>query len=390
MPTSDAGLSRTPPIRVGVVGYGLDRPTTGISRYTIELLNAVHAGYPEIALTLLAPFTGTVPGLAPAIPRQRLPGCRRLPGMMTIGPVALAAAARRLRLDVVHDPTGIAPFLIPRRFGGFGRVVTIHDAVPFVHPETHARLTNLLFRHYIPRALPAVDRVITVSAASRRDLLRFYNLPETKDDVIPAGVAARVRPMTAAETAPTLANLGIARPFLLAVGALQPRKNLETLFEAFARLWADGLRHQLVVVGPKAWHSAGIFQKLDGVGLGDAITLTGYVDDADLPALYAAADCFVFPSLYEGFGLPPLEAMACGAPVVCSNTSSLPELVGEAALLVDPRDPAALAAAIHRVVTEPALAANLRGLGLARARSYTWDRAAADHAGLYRAIAERR
>jgi glycosyltransferase involved in cell wall biosynthesis len=155
------------------------------------------------------------------------------------------------------------------------------------------------------------------------------------------------------------------------------------LFESFARLRLEGLPHRLVVVGRKVWKSEGIFQRVDDLGLGDAVVLTGYVDDADLPALYAGAACFVFPSIYEGFGLPPLEAMACGVPVVTSNASSLPEVVGDAAIMVDPHDVAGFVAAIRQIVDQPALADHLRARGLERAQGFSWERAAAAHASLY-------
>ena len=142
------------------------------------------------------------------------------------------------------------------------------------------------------------------------------------------------------------------------------RKNLETAFEAYALLKSRGVEHRLVVVGPKAWRTQGIFQRLERLGLADHVTFTGFVDDVDLPAIYAGADCFVFPSLYEGFGLPPLEAMACGTPVVVSNSSSLPEVTGDAALAIKPLDAAGFADAIFRILTDPTLAKDLRARGI--------------------------
>jgi glycosyltransferase involved in cell wall biosynthesis len=296
--------------------------------------------------------------------------------------------ARRFALDIVHDPTGATPFLVPRRLARFARVTTIHDMVPFVHPETHERLTNLLFHRYIPHTLPFVDRIITVSNASERDIVRFFHVRPDCVATIPCGVSPRFGPRAASQVFDTLSRYGIVPPYLLTVGALQARKNLETLLESFARLRLEGLPHRLVVVGRKAWKSEGIFHRLDDLGLGDAVVLTGYVDDADLPALYAGAACFVFPSIYEGFGLPPLEAMACGVPVVTSNTSSLPEVVGDAAITVDPHDVGGFVAAIRRIVDQPALADELRARGLERAQRFTWERAAAAHASLYHDVVE--
>lgn len=376
-------------IRVGILGYGLDRPATGIARYTRELLTALRAGHPEIDLVLLRPFPGDLGADLADIPVARLAGTRRLPAMMTAGPFEIATAARRLRLDVVHDPAGISPFVLPRRVAPFGRLVTLHDMIPFVHPETHARLTNILFRRYIPRTLPFVDRVVTVSNAAKADIERFYGLPSERITAIPHGVSPRFRPRAEEEIAPVLARYRIERPYILTVGAIQARKNLAVLFDAFADLRHAGLPHQLVVVGPAVWTADAVFQRLAERDLGDAVLLTGYVADDDLPALYAGAGCFVFPSLYEGFGLPPLEALASGTPVVASNTSSMPEVLADAALLLDPHDSHAFATAIRRVVEDGTLAARLREQGLARSATYRWRCAAARHAALYREVAAR-
>jgi glycosyltransferase involved in cell wall biosynthesis len=383
-------LGRCGRLRVGVVAYGLDHPGSGIGRYAIEIVRALRASQPTIDVVLIKPFEEPIAGLDREDPVIRLPGTRRLPGMMAFGPGAIAVVARRFALDVVHDPTGVAPFLVPRRWARFARVATIHDMVPFVHPETHERLTNLLFRHYIPHTLPFVDRIITDSNASERDIVRFFRVRPDGVATIPCGVSPRFGPRSASQVFAALSRYGIVPPYLLTVGALQPRKNLVTLLEAFARLRLEGLPHRLIIVGSKAWKSESVFGRLDDLGLGDAVVFTGYVEDSDLPALYAGAACFVFPSIYEGFGLPPLEAMACGAPVVTSNASSLPEVVGDAAITVDPHDVGGFVAAIRRIVDLPALADELRARGLERSQLFTWERAAAAHADLYHDVVEQR
>jgi len=302
---------------------------------------------------------------------------------MAFGPLEIAAAARKHRLDVVHDPMGISPFLMPHRVGAFARLVTVHDAVPFVHPETHVWLTNFLFTSYIPRTLRFVDRIITASESSSRDIQRFFRVDAGRVTHIYCGVDQRFRPQPPERVAAVLARYGVDLPYLLVVGALQERKNLQTAFAAFARLKAEGLPHRLVVVGRKAWKTEGLFRRLNELGLGEEVLLTGYVEDVDLPAFYTGAACFLFPSLYEGFGLPPLEAMACGTPVVASNSSSLPEVVGDAGILVDPHDVAGFADAVRSVIEQPSLAGELRERGLAQAHEFTWERAAAAHVAAY-------
>jgi glycosyltransferase involved in cell wall biosynthesis len=375
-------------INCGLLGYGLDRPQSGISRYAVELARALACYSDDLNLSLLVPFEGPVAGLEDVYPTAtRLHG-RLLPAYMASGPAQIARVAHKEELDIVHDPQGVAPFLVPRRLGGFARVVTIHDVTPFVHPETHTRITNLLFRHYIPHSLPFVDRVITVSEASRRDILHFYDLPPEKVLAIPCGVSEQFRPQPADAIDAVLERLDLPVPYILAVGALQARKNLETLFEAYAVLRARGWPHRLVIVGKKSWKSTGIFQKVSELGLRNEVTLTGFLPDDDLPALYAGAEAFVFPSLFEGFGLPPLEAMACGTQVVASNSSSLPEVVGDAGLLVDPYDVQGFADAIERLLTHSDLRREYRGRGLRRARSFSWDRAARRHLEVYQELAQ--
>ena len=385
MNASSARATSMPPIRLGMLGYGLDRPLTGIGRYAVELTQHFSTS-DELAVTLMKPFAQPVTELEPRVGTSRIHG-RLLPSYMLAGPAQITAIARKRRLNVIHDPFGVSPFFAPRSIGRFGRVVTIHDMIPFVFPETHAPLTNLLFRRYIPWSLRFVDRIITDSESSRRDIVRFYRFPADRVHAIPIGVSHRFVPATREATQRALDRYGITTSYIMVVGSLNPRKNLETLFESYRLLRQRGLGHQLVVVGPKAWKSASIFQRLHDLGLESDVVMTGFVDEDDLPALYSGADAFAFPSLYEGFGLPPLEAMACGTPVVTSNSSSLPEVVGGAGLMIDPGDAKALADAIEHLVTDRATHAKFAALGLARAKQFRWDRTACAHLNLYREIA---
>jgi glycosyltransferase involved in cell wall biosynthesis len=227
----------------------------------------------------------------------------------------------------------------------------------------------------MPRFLRAADAVIAVSECTKRDAIRFYRIPEEKITVIYEGVNPRFRPASPEAIAAVRARYGLPERFILYVGTIEPRKNLTTLLEAFHHLLATyDLR--LVIVGKKGWLYERFFRRLRELGLENRVLFTGYVPDEDLPAIYSAADLFVFPSLYEGFGLPVLEAMACGTPVICSNTSSLPEVAGDAALLVDPTDARALTGAMEQVLTNERLWATLRAKGMERARGFTWEKAA--------------
>lgn len=368
--------------RIGYLTYGLDRAPTGIGRYAIELLRALAAlpGAPEIVL--LTTERADRHGLWDVFERHALAGCHRLPALITLGNLQLTAAARRYNLELIHDPNGIAPFLGPS--GGARRVVTIHDAFPYVYPETHNRLDNWRYRWLLPRAARRAARVVTDSQHSRRDLQRYLGLSQSDLAVVTCGLSADFRPVaeTAARRA-TLDRYGITRPYLLYVGGINARKNIARLFEAYARV---RLRHpeiELVIGGKRQWQVDEIDATFERLALHGHVRFTGYLDDADLPALYSAARAFVFPSLYEGFGLPPLEAMACGAPVITSNVSSLPEVVGDAALLADPYQIDELADAIGRVLDDAGLAQTLRDRGQARAAQFTWTRAAREMLTVY-------
>ena len=215
---------------------------------------------------------------------------------------------------------------------------------------------------------------LTVLEASRRDIIRHYRLPAAKVVASPLGVEDAFRPVVdPAILAAVRERNRLPDRYILAVGNLQPRKNLRRLIEAVAALRAtrrDDCR--LVLVGQPAWRHGELDAVAAAHGLRDAIVATGYVPAEDLPALYSAAEVFAYPSLYEGFGLPPLEALACGTPVVTANTSSLPEVVGDAGLLIDPLDTGAIAAALARLLDDVALRERLRQAGFARAAAYSW------------------
>lgn len=372
-------------IRIGYLTYGLDRSPTGIGRYAIELLRALatHPGQHE--LVLLTTEQEDQHGLWDHFEHHSLVGCQLLPALLSLGNIALSYATARYQLDIIHDPNGIAPFAGPA--AGAKRLVTIHDAFAYVHPESHNWLDNWRYRWMLPWAARRADAVLTDSECSRRDLIRYLTLPESHVRSIHLGGDLRFRPVNDVKALSAMrARYKIAHPYLLYVGGVNARKNIARLLEAFAQMRARHPEVRLVIGGKRQWQTGEIDRTFQRLNLADAVQWTGYVRDEDLPALYSCAAAFVFPSLYEGFGLPPLEAMACGTPVVTSNVSSLPEVVGDAALTVDPYDVAALAAAIERALTDEPLRAELRARGLARAAQFTWERAARETMNVYQQL----
>jgi glycosyltransferase involved in cell wall biosynthesis len=232
--------------------------------------------------------------------------------------------------------------------------------------------------------------VLTLSDFSKGEIVRRYCVSPDKVLVAPCAADPRFHPLKdKARLAEVRQHYGTGEHFILCVGDLQPRKNLKTLIAAYVKLRrADTIRQKLVLVGRKAWLYDDIFAAARMSGYQEALVFTGYVPDDDLVALYNAADLFVYPSIYEGFGLPPLEAMACGTPVVTSNTSALPEVVGDAAMTVGPLDVEALAGAIATVLASADLRARLSALGLQRAATFSWEATARLIASAYRIAAK--
>jgi glycosyltransferase involved in cell wall biosynthesis len=294
----------------------------------------------------------------------------------------LPAHATRRRVDVLHGPA----FLIPTRpLSSLATVVTVHDLVAFTHPRTIPAHYSYYMRWLLRRVTRSASRVITDSVSVRDDLARILGVDEGRVDVVSLGVAERFQPIEAAAIHTMTTRLKVPRPYLLFVGNLEPRKNLPGLIRAFreVRRAHDGDIH-LVVAGQIAWKSGPFQDALADEGAGHNVHVLGYVPPEDLPALYAGAAAFVFPSFWEGFGLPVLEAMACGTPVVTSDVASLPEVAGDAAVLVDPHSDHSIAEGILSLLRDPAHRGRLVERGLRRAHALSWGRTARSTLATYR------
>ncbi len=375
-------------MRVGLFTYGMRDRLTGIGRYAHELSYALRDLDPQVELILLTPYPDSPLPWYRDFPCHPLPTLSRLPAVIALGSVLLERAARGLALDVLHDPCGIAPFAAPR--STVRRVVTIHDAIPFVHPEVQPPLTRLVFHTLVRAARWTSDAVITVSKSARTDLLRHTAIAPARLHAIPRGIRLP-RDEDLAEWrqgfAPVAERHDIAQPYILYVGACNPRKNVGRLIEAFARVRGRHARARLVLVGP----DSPLARALRGTSVWDPTRMRflEYVDTATLHVLYANAAAVAVPSLYEGFGLPVLEAMAHGAPVVASDRSSLPEVLGDCGLLIDPMDTAALASALDRILADKERAATLARLGRERAQGFTRGAEAAATLAVYREVCAR-
>lgn len=290
----------------------------------------------------------------------------------------------RTKADVLHVQYTLPPLCRTPA------VVTVHD-ISYEHfPAFFTPGDALRARLTIPPSARRARRVITISNYSKADLADTYRLAPDKIVLTPLGVEAMFVPMgKLQDLEAVLAPYEIRGPYVLAVGNLQPRKNLPALFKAFDALLEQSpeLPHRLVIVGQRAWSENATLRAAACMRQVGRVVFTGYVPDADLPALYSGADCFVYPSLFEGFGLPPLEAMACGTAVIAGKNSAIPEVVGGAGLLVDVSSPEEIARALATVLGDRALKESLEAAGLLRARAFTWERCARETLVTYQAAA---
>ena len=270
-------------------------------------------------------------------------------------------------------------------------VVTIHDMIPLVYPEQYMK--RGWAHRWLYKCAQKRDHVITISEYSKNDIHRLLGIPLERISVTYIAADELFRPVAdPAQVEAVSRRYGISRSYFLYVGGFvysDPRKNLDALFEAFREVAGDG-DFDLVLAGKKGEFAAALRRRIDRLGLSDRVIFTGFVEDEDLPALLSGALAFIFPSRYEGFGLPVLEAMACGAPTVAFRATSVPEVAGEdGALLVPPDDPRAIVQALREMIERPDLRAELSQRGMARARSFSWDRTARETLAIYRAVAER-
>lgn len=378
--------------RIGIDYTAAAWQGAGIGRYTRELVRAVleQGGAHEYVLFFAA--GGLERSGAYVEELRRL--CRAHPNVsarpIPLSPRRLTQLWQRLRaplpvelftgrLDLLHAPDFVLP---PTRAK---TLLTIHDLSFLVRPETHLPSMVRYLSSAVPRSLRRADAVVADSRATRADLERLLGLAPGRARVVYPGVGPQFRPLDPAVCAPVRARLGLPERFLLFVSTLSPRKNLVRLVEAYAQAGPDA---DLVLIGQRGWLYEEVFAAIERLGLGARVRIPGFVHDKDLPAVYNLALACVYPSLYEGFGLPALEALACGTPLVTADNSSLPEVAGDAALLVDAADTAAIAAAIRRVAGDAELRARLSAAGPAQAQRFRWEQAARQILDCYRATLE--
>ena len=372
-------VSVTPLMRIGLDAIPLVAAKTGIGHYTDALASSLARIHSDHQYVLLSPFdfafhagNGAPPNLSKMFFPVRsvfkkwwLAG---LPAMLRISP-----------LDVFHGTNYCIPV-----FSNCPTVVTIHDLSLFTQAHTHEDDNVRRGKRRMPLMARRATRIIVPSEFTKRETIQYLGVGEGKIRVIFEAARDNMKPLPAAKCLRTLEKYQLRQPYLLYVGTIEPRKNLLTLIRAYDELLrTTEHRPQLALCGGKGWLCEEVFKLVEELKLTDQVRFTGYVADEDLPALYSAAEAFVYPSLYEGFGLPPLEAMACGTATMTSNVSSLPEVVGQSGLTHDPNDWQTLTAHIAKLLGDPTAREHFRRAGITQAARFSWDRAARETQRVY-------
>jgi len=373
-------------MRVGINAIALLSSLTGIGQYTKNLIGEL-AHEDDIELHLF--YARSWSRRLRETPLRDIERWKRLFKRYMPHPYLVSRAAQqvvfgagsRLRgLDLYHDPNFLA-----YRFAG-PTIITVHDLSWIRYPQTHPPERVAALNDLFPKSLERAHHVITDAEFVRQEVIDMFGLEPARITAIPLGTRAEFHPRERHECQPTLDKHRLGwRRYLLSVGTLEPRKNLRLVLDAYSQLPADlRERYPLVLVGMRGWGSPQFESSLKPLLQSDSVRVAGYVSDRELSTLYAAARVLVYPSLYEGFGLPPLEAMASGTPVIVSNSSTLPEVVGDAGLIIDPHDATALRDNMRLLIEDDTAWQHYRARGLERASRFSWRRCAQLTADIYR------
>lgn len=356
-------------MRIAIIADALDQQYAGIHTYTRELIRSMLAvddrnEYLIIREKAEAPTAGNCEVLA--LPSYPLPGYG---GFRLLGQIPYLL--NKKKVDIVIEPRHLGPFNLK---SSIKRVTVIHDLTPILFPEYHRKGSSLLQKWLLPGVLRRSDLIVTNSRYTKSDVCRYLPGTEHKIHVAPPGRDENLQPVRDEKV---LEKFGIQSPYFLYVGTIEPRKNLNLLLEAYAQFRSKtGHRRQLVIAGKKGWKYESFFRTLQHNRYRQDIVLTGFVSQRELAVLYTMAQLFIYPSLYEGFGLPILEAMACGTPVLASRSSSLPEVGGEAALYFDPKSADELSGLMVEMIENPEKSQLYASRGKERAAAFNWQKTA--------------
>ncbi|MCF7861670.1 glycosyltransferase family 4 protein [Candidatus Woesearchaeota archaeon] len=345
-------------MKLGIDCEILKNRNTGVENYTKELIRSVRdlnpiLIYDEKYKESFKPYKN--------YSKYKIPSRLKFPGSRTL--YNLISPPKLPDIDIIHLPTVHSPFFSkPKKFK---IALTVHDLTPLVRPEWHNVQRNLFFRIFLGHLFRIADHIICVSNTTLYDLIHYFPYTKNKSQVVHSGVSDQFRKQK--QDQEILAKYKIFNPYILYVGTLEPRKNLIRTIKAYQR---SGIKEKLVIVGPRGWKDNPIIKEIKAMG--NKVILTGFVDQSDLPQLYSSAKLFIYPSLYEGFGFPVIEAMKCGTPVITSDISSTKEIAQGAALLVDPYKTDSISRAMKKLISDENLQKELSKKGLDHSKKYNW------------------
>lgn len=372
-------------MEIGIVSSSIDKFSGGIGVYTYQLIKNLNQMdkenqyYPIHYLKKNIDIYNQNSDVI--IPKNRF--IRGIGSDMFWRYFTLPFSLKKYPMDIVHDPYELGAFT----FGGPSRkIITLHDLTPLLFPDLFKRSDVMLHRLLLKKTAGNVDKIITVSCHTKKDIIEQLDVREDKIKVIYNGKDDRFQLLNHHEICAIKEKYQLPDHFILSVGGLHPIKNIPRLLKAYHQSLNDGLKHKLVIVGMEMDKASEIFKILTVLGLENHVIFTGKVPDEDLAGLYNAADLFIYPCLYAGFGLPPLEAMACGTPVITSNNSSLPEVVGDAGLLINPYNIKEISNAISSLIDDDDLRENLIKKGLKRSKLFNWSNSAYETLETYKEV----
>ncbi len=377
-------------MKILIDATGISRQKAGVGVYAMNLLDQLTAVASDLQFYVLAQDDDPEMdyGDRANVTMVRVPArwFRRLPLRFLLEQVYLPLLLRRRGIDVVHS----LHYAFPLVTFGTRRAVTFHDMTFFNMPEVHERTKVLYFRSFMRAMARLADHSIFISRSALEDYTARLGPIRGASSVIPHGKGEQFRQDVVFDRGRLSEHYGLAEQFVLYLGTIEPRKNLSRLVEAFAAIADRHPKLQLVIAGKRGWMIEDLYRTIERLGLEKRVLFPGFVSEEDKPALLRACALFVYPSLYEGFGLPALEAIACGAPTITSRIAALPEVVGDAALLIDPNSTESLAQAMESLLTTPGLREELERKGAMQAARFTWERTAAATAMVYRSLGQRK
>lgn len=370
-------------MRIGLITNMMDGHGAGIGRYTENLVRNLLLTDKKNEYYLIHSnkkrykFKGNYQEI-------RLSFFDSIPKKLITGAFVTEKICRDNRLDIIHDLGQISPYFLPSKIK---RILTIFDLSPILYPQFFTRLTRI-YTALFPIIVKNTDAIITISESSKQDIMRLLKVPEQKITVTHLGIESKFKPIKDKEYLDRIrSKYHLPERFVLFVGTIEPRKNLPALIRAYHEV-VKKTDIYLVIAGHTGWKYADVFEAIRKHNLQRQVIFTGYVDDSDLPALYNLAEVFVYPSLYEGFGFPVLEAMACGCPVVTSSSSSFLEITGNAAMLINPTDIESVAKAILIIILNKKIRTRLVQQGLIQAKTFGWENCAKNTLITYNQIYE--